>query len=462
MSGHILIADNVMSYRVLTRARLLIAHYNVVTANAISDAQGIIEAEAPDLAIIGADQADDAAIKLIQQLKADPKTSSTAILAVSDKGLTAAREAALLAGADDVLERSASEALLLASIRNLMRNRNEDADLKLREETREALGFAEPMASFEKPAGHAKGTIALVAANTQTAEGWKSTLVAQLRDRIEILNPDQLLELDETHIQPDVYVIEADMRHHHDGLSLITDLRSRSAAKGAGIVAVFSPDDEEGAVHALDLGANAVVDTRFTSVELVERIRAQLRRKSRQDQLRQEITDGLQLAVTDPLTGLKNRRYAMSSLARIAESSHRSGQPFAVMMLDLDWFKRVNDEFGHPAGDAVLKDAAQRIANGVRTDDVVARLGGEEFIVVMPDTAPEAAQAAGERLRQTIETVAFEIAGVETPLDLTVSIGIAVAAGGTAAEELIREADRALYSAKSEGRNLVSMGQPAA
>lgn len=462
MGGHILLADDVMSYRVLIRARLFVAHYNVVMADSVEDVHPLAVSETPDLAIIGVGQNSSKSLDLIRTMKSDPLTSDVTILVVCDNQANKTRVQALKAGADDVLSRSASEAFLLASLRNLMRRRNEDAELNLREDTRVALGFSEAAAGFGTVKPPPTGTIALVTGNPKDSVSWKRRLETKLRDRIETLTPRELPDLDDGSLRPDLYVIEANLRHPSHGFALITDLRSRSISKDAGIVAIFDPTEEEAATHALDLGANAVLDTTASDDELIERIRCQLRRKAQQDRVRREIKDGLLMAITDPLTGLKNRRYAISSLKQIAENSNTNGKPFAVMMLDLDRFKRVNDTYGHPAGDAVLKAAAERIESGLRSDDIIARLGGEEFIVIMPETTPKDAQVAGERLRLMIEDIPFKLPDNDDALHLTVSIGIAVGNLGTPASLLIEEADRALYAAKEEGRNLVNMSSPAA
>lgn len=462
MGGHILLAEEIMSHRVLTRARLNVAHYNVTLADRLEDAHQLAVAEQPDLAIIGLSDTPEAAFSLIRTLKSDPLTSEIEIVALTSNPNGAANAQALAAGADDVLSRSTPVPVLQARIRNLMRVHNDDADLTLREDTREALGFAEPASPFEMGNPSGPGTIALVTAKDETAVEWRDNLSSHLRDHIKVLRANHILDAKGDDLHPDVYVIEATLQHHHDGLELIAELRSRVGTRTAGIIAVMDPEDIDGAISALDLGANGVIFNPPSGPELVERIRTQLRRKARSDRLRRQIFDGLTLAVTDPLTGLKNRRYALSSLTRIAEHAKQSGQSFAVMILDLDRFKRVNDTYGHQAGDAVLTEAARRITGGLRTDDIVARLGGEEFLVIMPDTTPKAAAMAGERLRQLVEAVPFAIPGRTEALSLTVSVGIAMGKGAGHVEALVEQADRALYSAKADGRNLVTMSRPAA
>ena len=465
MAGRILLAEDLASNRILMRARLTAAHYGVLLAESLGEVVARARAERPDVVMIGLSEPQAAVLDVCRALKADPATAAIAIVALGGGGGRASRLAALAAGADDVLARGASELLMLARIRNLMRARHDEADLALRQETREALGFAEPTEVYQKQDSEPPGSIALVAAKPETARAWQAALRPHLRDRIEAVDYASLFDAEAKGLVPDVFVIATDLARRHDGLSLIADLKSRSQLRNAGIVAVTAPGDAEAAVAAFDLGAGDVVEQPLDALELVERLRAQLRRKARADRLRRQLTDGLKLAVTDPLTGLKNRRYALSHLARIAERAERTARPFAVMVLDLDRFKRVNDSFGHAAGDAVLIEAARRIAGGLRADDLVARLGGEEFLAVMPDTGETAACAAAERIRRLIEATPFRLPGTDGVLTLTVSIGIAIGgafAAAGAVEALVNRADSALYSAKAAGRNRATLSLTAA
>ena len=160
--------------------------------------------------------------------------------------------------------------------------------------------------------------------------------------------------------------------------------------------------DGDTAAMALDLGANDILAEGFPSGELAIQVRTQLRRKADAARLRASVRDGLKLAVTDPLTGLYNRRYAMSHLGRIAEQAARSGRSFTVMVADIDRFKAINDTWGHAAGDSVLVQVARILPDNLRAVDLVARIGGEEFLVVMPDTEEAEARLAAERLRRVV------------------------------------------------------------
>jgi two-component system cell cycle response regulator len=159
------------------------------------------------------------------------------------------------------------------------------------------------------------------------------------------------------------------------------------------------------------------------------------------------------LSTTDPLTGLWNFRYLSMSLAREIERSTRFDRPLAVLMLDLDHFKQVNDVHGHARGDTVLRELAQRVQEQIREVDTFARYGGEEFVVVLPETTVEGAAQLAERICEAIRREPFRVEG-EAPLDITLSIGgAAFPDHGSTPATLMRSADRALYVAKAEGRD---------
>lgn len=162
------------------------------------------------------------------------------------------------------------------------------------------------------------------------------------------------------------------------------------------------------------------------------------------------------MAVIDPLTGLYNRCYATQHMQGIIERSNESGLPFAVIMMDLDRFKSVNDTHGHEAGDRVLKEFSRRLQKNLRGIDLIARLGGEEFLIVMPDTGPEEVEFAAERLRIAIDQQAFKM-GENTEIPVAVSIGVAFGdSQDSNPDKLIQQADIAPYESKSAGRNRVS------
>ena len=200
-------------------------------------------------------------------------------------------------------------------------------------------------------------------------------------------------------------------------------------------------------VRALDMGVNDYLVRPVDRNELVARCRTQLRRKRFQDYLRDKFQQGLELAITDSLTGLYNRRYMESHLAAMVQDGLQNHKPVSILIFDIDFFKSVNDTHGHAAGDTVLKEFAQRISQNVRGVDLACRMGGEEFVVVMPDTDLSYAMMVGE--------IPFKVED-RLELNVTVSIGIGVVeAAGDTGEKVLERADAALYRAKRDGRNRV-------
>ena len=219
------------------------------------------------------------------------------------------------------------------------------------------------------------------------------------------------------------------------------------------------------------MGADDVMPEGFCAEELALRLRTQLARKRTTDRLRDTVRDGLRAAIRDPMTGLYNRRYALPHLARVARQAAQAGRGFAVMLADLDHFKQINDRFGHPAGDAVLIETARRLRASLQPQDMLARVGGEEFMIVMPDADLDAATAAARRMCRAIEATPFQADGCDSPIPVTISIGVVGSPGpgqsslppsDQAATLLIGQADKALYHAKDAGRNQVTLFSPAA
>lgn len=175
------------------------------------------------------------------------------------------------------------------------------------------------------------------------------------------------------------------------------------------------------------------------------------------DALRDNVQSVIELAAIDSLTGLGNRRIFEKQLAEMLDRSAHGGRALSLMMLDIDHFKAVNDRYGHDAGDHVLKTLAQRIRSVLRRSDSICRYGGEEFIVLLPDTSLAAGRVIAERVRAAIEAAAFSLdaAGDQT-IPVTISIGLAARGDDANAEALLRQADKALYASKTAGRNRVT------
>jgi two-component system cell cycle response regulator len=213
--------------------------------------------------------------------------------------------------------------------------------------------------------------------------------------------------------------------------------------------------DRPRVMRGLDLGVNDFIMRPVERNELAARVRTQIRRQRYAEELRESVNHTLALAVTDELTGLYNRRYFERHLSIMLDKSHDQARDMAVMIIDLDFFKAVNDTHGHHVGDAVLREFALRLRRNIRGVDLACRYGGEEFVVLMPDTDFRQASGVAERVRMAVAERSFEIAP-NRALAITVSVGLALNENVTdTPDALLMRADVALYRAKREGRNRV-------
>lgn len=251
---------------------------------------------------------------------------------------------------------------------------------------------------------------------------------------------------------PDLILLDVDMPEH-SGLDLCRRLKEEATTRNIPVIFLTGSTDIETKVHGFDLGAVDYVTKPFHPAELRARVRAALRMKRAQDLL----TERIQI---DALTSLRNRSFFDERLALEVESHLRRSKPLSLVLFDLDHFKRLNDDFGHPFGDNVLQRVGDLIVRSVRSNDAPCRYGGEELAVILPDTQAEEALGIGERLCAQIRALAFAPRG--KPVVVTASAGVAqlfdIAQGDTpTAVALIEAADQALYAAKASGRDRVRL-----
>lgn len=464
MQGKILIVDAISTNRIVLKVKLASAFYEVIQAGTADEACVAALRHGPDVIISAMALPDGDAAELCRRLNRNPQTRAIPVMVVAGRSHTQSRLAALEAGVQDVMIKPIEDTLLLARVRSLIRAHNTMAEWQMRDDTSRALGFAEEQADFGPP-----GRAVVVGAMNDTAEAWIEQVRPHLRCSISATAPETALRDLAPGRVPDVFVLvlkEGD-QHSGDVLRLLAAVRATAITRHAGILVIQpSPDPGLGA-YALDLGADDLMVEGFEAVEFSLRVKALLRRKRIADQLRATVRTGLKAAVCDPLTGLHNRRYAMPHLTRVAEHAAATGRSFAVMVADLDHFKKINDVYGHASGDAVLVESARRLRENLRGVDLIARIGGEEFLIVMPATPLVEARVAASRLCRRISGEGYKVPGSATPIEVTISIGLTM--GGLRrsvtprdANELLDAADKALYEAKIQGRNQVNIKRPAA
>ena len=456
MPGRVLIIDPIATNRILLKVRLAASNYRVLQASTLEEGLSLANSAMPDMIVIDHNviAADLTGLAELTHMHPCPIVVLTPPEALKD------RAQMLTAGASDCLQKPINDALLLARLRSLMRFETARRETGLRDDTSRALGLAEDGVGFAP-----QSRVAVLSATPQQAEGWVSQLRAETSARISQMSMDEALAVGDDDAVPDLFLLALTDAEDHLRLSTITELRSRALTRNAAIIAITPQDKPIAAAMALDLGADDVTACPFDAAEVGLRITTQLRHKHRADQLRATVRHGLEAAVTDPLTGLFNRRYALAHLNRIAERAAQEGTNYAVMILDIDRFKLVNDSHGHAAGDLVLRAIANCLSENLRSVDMIARLGGEEFVIALPDTAEEEARLVAERLRGLVAETPVPI-NANTSLKVSLSIGMTIATqdGEDAFDPsaLLERADHALYRAKDNGRNQVLVNSHAA
>lgn len=463
MVGKILIVDDVATNRIVMKVRLTAAGYTPLLAADGASGLQLALTEAPDLILIELALPDMPGLQLLERLRAEPALRHVPIVICSPVLDAQARCAAFRGGADDFLQKPLDDQSLLARIRSFMRARDEVEGFSPHHDGIAMLGLAEAPATFYQP-----GVIALITQRSEVALKLRRDMAPHLADRVLAMTAEEAMtEGMHQGATPDVFLIEADFNGPGSGLRLMSELRSRTHSRNAAFCVLSSLGSAIAAAVAFDLGAHDLVAHGIPAEELALRLARLLVRKREADAMRASVQDGLRLAMIDSLTGLHNRRYGMAQLAAIAEISRRSEQEFAVMVVDLDRFKSVNDRWGHAAGDAVLIEVAERLNRNLRAGDLLARIGGEEFLIALPETSLPEARSIAERLCHAIEESPVRI-GDFAALQVTVSIGLATSADACAPcikdtlSELIARADRALLYAKSAGRNQVTISRTAA
>ncbi len=474
MPGRILIVDDVATNRIVMKVKLAAARYDVVPAASGAEAIEIARAGGIDIVIMDMMMPGMTGAEACARLRGMPETATIPVILVTASEDAEARMQGLSAGADDFLSKPVDEIALLARVRSLLRTREEERDYEARGgallefenpvPVAAARGFADSsgQAGFAGRPTLAEGRIALIGGpDAKWVPVQRDRLTPLFREAVTAMGRDMALALDPEGA-PDLFLIDADLGGRNDGLRLMSELRSRAATRHAAFVMLLPPGDSERAATALDLGAADVSYHPFPAEEIAMRIRTQLARKQRADRMRSTLDTGLRLAVIDPLTGLHNRRYGLHHLDRVATRCRATGVRAGVVLMDIDHFKAVNDTHGHPIGDHVLARVAQALQDSLRVEDLLARIGGEEFLAILPDADLAQIRVVAERLRAAVEALRVPLPGSDTPLTVTLSLGVAMLEDrDDAAVDALHRVDRALYCAKDDGRNRVRLAAAA-
>lgn len=451
MSARVLVVDDIPANVKLLEAKLRAEYFDVLTASNGMEALEAVRRHKPDIVLLDVMMPGMDGFEVCRRIKASADTRHIPVVMVTALDQPQDRVRGLEAGADDFLTKPVNDVALFARTKSLVRMKMTLDELRMRQSTGVQFGLIDEREIDAEAAK--RGRILIVEDRELVARQLGETLGKE-HDVIIESQPDVVATAARVECF-DLAVVSLSMKES-DGLRLCSKLRSMEETRSLPIIALVEYADTPGLVRALEIGVNDYVMRPVDRNELMARVRTQLKQKTYTDKLRENFQLSLEMAVTDSLTGLYNRRYMESHLTSLLSRASASSKPLSLLIVDIDFFKVINDTHGHDVGDQVLKEFATRLATNVRGIDLGCRYGGEEFVVVMPDTDISFAYMIAERLRQQVADVPFDVTGVGDPISVTVSIGVtSLEVGQENCASLLKRADEALYRAKNEGRNRV-------
>ena len=452
MTARVLVVDDVAANVKLLEARLSAEYFDVITAMSGAEALAICERAECDIVLLDAMMPDLDGFEVCRRLKTNPTTHHIPVVMVTSLDQPSDRVRGLEAGADDFLTKPISEPVLIARVRSLSRLKLVTDELRMRALTTREIGIQSP--EREAVADDGRGGRVLLVDDRRSAF-----------ERIAaIIGPEQTVEIEPDPREAlfraadgnyDLVIVSLGLEGF-DALRLCSQIRSLDRTRNVPILAITEPEDNARMLRGLEIGVNDYLMRPIDKNELLARVRSQVRKRRYAERLRDNVQISIEMAITDALTGMFNRRYMENHLAALIEQATGRGKPLALMELDIDHFKSINDTYGHDVGDDVLREFALRVKRSIRGIDLACRIGGEEFVIVMPETDLTVAAMVAERLRRRIAAEPFSINQGARGIPVTLSIGLAALHGADdGSASLLKRADRALYQAKREGRNRV-------
>jgi two-component system cell cycle response regulator len=451
MTARVLVVDDILANVKLLQARLEAEYFDVVTATNGKDALEICRRDRVDVVLLDVMMPGIDGFEVCRLLKASPQTLNIPVVMVTALDQVSDKIQGLDCGADDFLTKPVDDIALITRVKSLARLKMLNDEMLMRVTTSRQMGLSDDdvLARILKDG---PGRVLVVDDHPRSSSRVMSALAKAHEAYLESDPHAALMHLAE---QPFDLVIVALSLQHADGLRFCSQVRSLDRTRHLPILIMADPGEEARLLRALDMGINDYLMRPVDRPELLARVKTQIKRKRFSDYLRNQIRESVELSITDPLTGLHNRRYMERHLKTLIADAARSGRSLSVLIADIDHFKRVNDTYGHDAGDLVLREFSDRFRRYTRGVDLACRLGGEEFLIIMHDTDKSLARQVGERVRECVAALPFKI-GQNQEIWVTASVGLATWEGeGDTSEALFKRADNALYAAKRQGRNQV-------
>ncbi|MFZ0092955.1 MAG: PleD family two-component system response regulator [Pseudolabrys sp.] len=452
MTARILVVDDVPANVKLLEARLSAEYFDVATAYNGADALALCERGECDIVLLDVMMPELDGFEVCRKLKSNPLTHHIPVVMVTALDQPSDRVRGLEAGADDFLTKPVTDIALISRVRSLARLKMVTDELRMRAVTSREIGIQSPEREAVTETGR-NGRVLIVDDRLSSYQRLLATLAAEHRVDVEIKPDEALFRAAEGGY--DLVIVSLGLKNF-DGLRLCSQIRSLERTRNIPILAITEADNGARLARGLEIGVNDYLLRPVEQNEMLARVRTQIKKRRYTERLRDNVQTSIELAITDGLTGLFNRRYMETHLGTLVEQAATRNKPIAVLVVDIDYFKAINDGHGHDAGDDVLREFALRIRKAIRNIDLACRYGGEEFVIVMPETDMAVATIVAERLRRRIASEPFVIEQGARSLEVTISIGIAAPSGaGDNAATILKRADQALYRAKRDGRNRV-------
>jgi two-component system, cell cycle response regulator len=451
MTARVLVVDDILANVRLLEAKLTAEYFDVVTAMNGLDALEAIQRTKPDIVLLDVMMPGIDGIEVCKRIKADAATQHIPVVMVTALDQPEDRVRGLEAGADDFLTKPVNDISLFCRIKSLVRLKMLTDELRVRSSDGNSIGI---IAREDFRDSDSDGRILLIDPRDVSAE----RVIASCEGKhkvTRVVGQQQAMDAVQAASQPFELVIISFDNEHYDALRLCSQLKSTEATRQTPVLVIVDPDSQPILLRALDMGVNDYLMRPVDRQELKARMSTQVKRFRYTERLRASVKASIEMAITDPLTGLYNRRYLETHLNHLIDHYINRGKALSIVSVDVDFFKAINDTYGHDIGDKVLQELSIRLKANTRSVDLCCRVGGEEFIMVLPNTATELSSRIAERLRRAVASRSFDC-GLQQAVPVTVSVGVASLSGADdTLEKLLKRADLALYSAKREGRNRV-------
>jgi len=452
MTARVLVVDDILANVKLLEARLAAEYFEVLSAFSGREALDLLARERVDVVLLDVMMPGMDGFEVCRRIKTNVQTHHIPVVMVTALDQPADKVQGLESGADDFLTKPVDDIALVTRVKNLARLKMLNDEMIMRASTGRQMGIPDDGALAKALSGRS-GRVLVVDDHPRSASRLLEVL-SKSNDAFAERDPQGAIQKLTEH-NFDLLVVSLSLQAS-DGLRLCSQVRSLDRTRHLPIVILVEPGDEARLLRGLDMGVNDYLMRPIDRHELLARVKTQIKRKRHSDFLRHRLAESVEQSITDGLTNLHNRRYMEGHLKTLVTESLKAGRALSMLIADIDHFKQVNDTFGHDAGDVVLREFAVRLKRNTRGIDLACRLGGEEFVIIMPDTDIARAYQVGERLRAHVAAENFPI-GNERTIRVTASVGIAtLERGDDTPETIYKRADNALYAAKRRGRNRVA------